>query len=275
MIPKVIHYCWFGENQLSEKTLKCIESWRRYCKDYEIIQWNENNFDIHCNHYVEEAYKHKKWAFVSDYVRLYIVYNEGGIYFDTDVELIKDIDDLRNLEAFFAQETNGMVNTGLGFGAEKGNRIVKLMMDEYEKALFVSAYGELDLLPCPIRNTKALFELGYQKNGKTQTVMNAKIYAADFFCPYDYIRNKLSITCNTYTIHHYIGSWDYSAEIKNKYKIFYLCFGHHIGHFICEAGEKIRNEGLVNAAGFIRYRIRDKLKKVWLSNGKIRCKKKR
>lgn len=274
MIPKVIHYCWFGENQLSERALKCIESWKQYCKDYEIIQWNENNFDIHINHYVEEAYNRKKWAFVSDYARLFVVYNEGGIYFDTDVELIRNIDDLRNFEAFFSQETNRMVNTGLGFGAEKGNKVVKLMMDEYEKALFVSVDGEADLLPCPVRNTKTLFELGYQKSGKTQTVMNAKIFAADFFCPYDYIKNKLDVSCNTYSMHHYEGSWDYPIEIRNKYKLFYWCFGHHIGHFMCEVGEKIKSEGIIKASGFVRYRIKEKVRKAWLSNGKIRSRKK-
>lgn len=274
MIPKVIHYCWFGENNLSKTALKCIDSWKKYCEGYEIIEWNENNFDVHCNQYVEEAYNQKKWAFVSDYARLFIIYNEGGIYFDTDVELIKNIDNLRMSNAFFAQEIDGMVNTGLGFGAEKGNHIVKLMMNEYEKAIFVSDEGELDLLPCPVRNTNILFKLGYKKSGKTQTVMNAKIYAADFFCPYDYMKNKLDITYNTYSIHHYEGSWDYSIEIRDKYRMFYRCFGHHVGHFICEIGEKNRNEGIAKTIKFIQYRVKSKVKKVWLSNEKIRYRKK-
>lgn len=274
MIPKVIHYCWFGEKPLPEYAVKCINSWKKYCEGYEIIEWNENNFDIHCTQYTEEAFNQKRWAFVSDYARLFIIYNEGGIYFDTDVELIKNIDDLRTSQAFFAQEIGGMVATGLGFGAEKGNSIIKLMMDEYVKAIFVLDTGELDLLPCPVRNTKALFELGYQKSGKTQTVMNAIIYAAEYFCPYNYIKNKLDITCNTYSIHHYEGSWDYSAEIRDKYKIFYRCFGYHIGHFLCETGEKIRNEGMTKAVRFVRYRVKSKIKKEWLSNGKIKCRKK-
>ncbi|MCM1122142.1 MAG: glycosyl transferase [Eubacterium sp.] len=275
MIPKVIHYCWFGGNQLPESVLKCIDSWKKLCAGYEIVEWNENNFDIRCNQYVEEAYNKKKWAFVSDYARLSIIYNEGGIYFDTDVELIKNIDDLRSSTAFFAQEVGGMIATGLGFGAEKENRIIKLMMDEYEEATFISDEGELDLLPCPLRNTKVLFELGYRKNGKTQIVMNAKIYAPDFFCPYDYVRNKLNITENTYSIHHYDGSWDYSSEIQNNYKVFYRCFGHHIGHFICEIGEKVKNEGASKAVRFIQYRVKSKIKKAWLSNEKINYKTKR
>lgn len=268
MIPKVIHYCWFGGKPLSEQAIKCIDSWKKYCDEYEIIEWNESNFDIHCNQYVEEAYAQGKWAFVSDYARLFIVYNEGGFYFDTDVELIKCIDELRTYEAFFAQEASGMVNTGLGFAAEKGNFIVKLMLDEYEKIKFVLNSGHLDLLPCPIRNTKTLFELGYQKNRKMQYVMNVPIFSSDFFCPYDYIKEKTLITDNTYSIHHYEGSWDYPPQVREKYKIFYCLLGHHIGHFICEVGELMKNDGFMKTVRFVQYRIMNKIKKVWLSNEK-------
>ena len=270
LIPKVIHYCWFGGNQLSEKALQCIESWKKYCPDYEIIEWNETNFDVNCNQYVREAYNNKKWAFVSDYARLSIIYNEGGFYFDTDVELLKPIEELRGSKAFFAQEIGGMVASGLGFGAEKGNFVVKLMMDEYENEKFILRNGELDLLPCPIRNTKVLFDLGYINNGQTQTIMGAKIFAAEYFCPYDYIKKRTKVTSNTFSVHYYEGSWDYPQEIKDKYKIFYTLFGHHIGHFICETGEKIRNEGLAAAIRFARYRVKNKIQKMRLSNRKSR-----
>ncbi len=274
MIPRVIHYCWFGENHFSEQALKCIRSWKRYCPDYKIIEWNESNFDIHCNQYVEQAYSLKKWAFVSDYARLSVIYNEGGIYLDTDVELLKGLDDLIVSEAFFAQEIGGMVNTGLGFGAEKGNIVVKKMMDEYENVKFILKNDEIDMLPCPIRNTKVLYDFGYRKNGKTQTVKNVTIYAADFFCPFDYIKKRMKLTANTYSIHHYEGTWDYPKEIKDRYKVFYLLGGHHIGHFACETGEKIKNEGMRKAFRFVRYRVKSKIRKVWISNKRFKYEKK-
>ena len=119
MIPKKIHYCWFGGNPLPELAIKCLESWKKYCPDYEIIEWNETNFNLDSCEYVREAYQAKKWAFVSDYARLKVVYDNGGIYLDTDVELIKSLDRLLKNKSFFGTETTGVVATGLGFGAEK------------------------------------------------------------------------------------------------------------------------------------------------------------
>ena len=122
MLPKKIHYCWFGGNELPDLAIKCIESWKKYCPDYEIIEWNETNFDLECCDFVKEAYKAKKWAFVSDYARLKVVYDNGGIYLDTDVELVKSLDILLQEKCYFGEETTGYVATGLGFGAENGNR---------------------------------------------------------------------------------------------------------------------------------------------------------
>lgn len=132
MIPKVIHYCWFGKNGKPELIKKCIASWKEYCPDYEIIEWNESNFDISSIPYVAQAYADKKWAFVSDYVRLYAIYNHGGIYLDTDVILHHRIDDLLQYSCWLASDDVRYINTGLGFGAEKGNVLIESMMNAYK-----------------------------------------------------------------------------------------------------------------------------------------------
>lgn len=123
MIPKKIHYCWFGRKELPEKAKKCIASWKKYCPDFEIIEWNEDNIDVYQNPYTTYTYDNKRFAFLSDYLRLLIVYKEGGIYFDVDVEVVRSIDELLENQAFFGFETKDYINTGLGFGAEAGNAI--------------------------------------------------------------------------------------------------------------------------------------------------------
>lgn len=127
MIPKKIHYCWFGRNPLPELAVRCIESWKKYCPDYEIIEWNEDNYDINKISYVKEAYQARKWAFVTDYVRLDVVNQYGGIYLDTDVELLKSLDPLLKYKSFFGMEEGKFIATGLGFGAEKGTKILVLV----------------------------------------------------------------------------------------------------------------------------------------------------
>ena len=131
MIPKVIHYCWFGNNKKPDLIEKCIESWKKYCPDYEIKEWNEDNFDINSLSYVKQAYMDKKYAFVSDYVRLYAVYTCGGIYLDTDVLLHNRIDELLNYNCWLASDDVRYIPTGLGFGAEKNNKLIKEIMDPY------------------------------------------------------------------------------------------------------------------------------------------------
>ena len=208
MIPKVIHYCWFGGNPLNDMAKKCIESWKKYCPDYEIVEWNESNFDIgtSCD-YVKEAYEAKKWAFVSDYVRLWAIYNYGGIYLDVDVELIKSIDFLRKNKAFFGFEDDNNIATGVGFGAEKDNDVVKELINDYNNIHFKNSDGKFDLTPCPSRNTRIFKKWGFEGNGKKQIVNGNVVYPKDYFCPKDYNTNILNITENTVSIHHFIASW--------------------------------------------------------------------
>lgn len=203
MIPKKIHYCWFGRGEKPKLAQKCIASWKKFCPDYEIIEWNEDNFDMNENAYVRYCYENKKWAFLSDYVRLVVVCREGGIYFDTDVEVIKSFDDLLACGAFFGFETDQYVNTGEGFGAEAGNPIVLQMLKEYDFLLD----GLQGTVGCPHLNTEALLKFGLQQNGQLQRLSNAVVYPADYFNPYDDPTGLLTKTRNTYSIHWYGKSW--------------------------------------------------------------------
>ena len=209
MIPKIIHYCWFGGNSLPDLALKCIDSWKKYCPDYEIICWDETNYTFDKKSiYVQEAYEEKKWAFVSDYARLDIIYNYGGIYLDTDVELIASLDDLLDEECFLGLETSGFIATGLGFGAEKNNIAIKKMLDEYKDIHFRIDKGIFDTIPCPRRNTVPFWSEGLnEKSLKIQYLQSATIYPPEYFCPLDYVTNCINITSNTRSIHHYGSMW--------------------------------------------------------------------
>lgn len=207
MIPKIIHYCWFGGGKMSKLQLKCIESWKKFCPDYEIKEWNEKNYDVRKVPYIEEAYEAEKMAFVSDYARLDIVQEYGGIYLDTDVEIIKEIDHLLEHSCFLAAEKDGVVATGLGFGAEKGHPCIKKMLEQYEGAHFKLGKDVYDTLPCPHRNTEPLKKMGYSDKSEIQVINDAVIYPPEYFCPLSYDTGIMNITEKTLTIHHYNASW--------------------------------------------------------------------
>ena len=206
-IPKVIHYCWFGKGKLSPLAEKCIKSWKKFCPDYEIICWSEDNFDISQNKYARQAYDAGKWAFVSDYVRLKVMYEHGGIYFDTDVELIKPIDDLVRDHGYMGFDDNGLVSTGLGFACEKGNRLVEAILKDYDDIPFVLSDGSYDTTPCPDRNTKTMQKLGLNLEEKNQIFMELLLLPEDYLCPIKYYSGKKKITPNTHSIHHFCASW--------------------------------------------------------------------
>lgn len=211
-IPKVIHYCWFGKNKMPKSARKCIESWKKYCPDYEIVCWNEENFDFSQNQYAREAYEAGKWAFVSDYVRLKVVYDYGGIYMDTDVELIKPIDSFLEYKGYMGFDKSGLVATGLGFGAEKGNEIVGEMLEDYYNIAFVRSDGSYDLTPCPDKNSLVLTKLGMNMKNTDQLFKEVRFLPAEYFSPMDYYTGKKHITQNTYSIHHYAASWTSSVS---------------------------------------------------------------
>ena len=214
MIPKTIHYCWFGRNPKPELAIKCMASWRKYCPDYDIIEWKEDNFDLaSAPIYVRQAYEAKKWAFVTDYVRLQVVYENGGIYLDTDVELLKNLDFLLDCYMFAGFENERTVATGLGFGGEKGCAILKEMMNEYDGISFIKQDGSFDLTPCPKRNTDILLKYGLEQNGRHQTLSGEIcIFPMEYFCPIDFTTGKMHKTRNTVSIHWFSASWHSEAE---------------------------------------------------------------
>lgn len=214
MIPKVIHYCWFGRNPLPKDAVKCIESWKKHLPDYEIKEWNEDNFDIDICSYVRQAYDAKKYAFVSDYARFYILYQYGGIYFDTDVEVIKPLDTIIANGPFMAIEKSPAtenpnessqidVAPGLGLSAEAGDKFLEQLLDFYNSMDF---NPERDGTIVTI--TSALLrKRGFKNLNEIQKVVGYTIYPDDYFCPMDHTTGIISITDNTVAIHHYSASW--------------------------------------------------------------------
>ena len=207
MIPKIIHYCWVGGNPLPELAQKCIASWKRFCPDYEIKEWNEKNYDFTKNRYMADAYKEKKWGFVPDYARFDIIYTYGGIYLDTDVEVIKPLDDLLQCKGILGFESKEHVAAGLIIAGEKGLPIFEEMYKSYDAILFYNADGTVNLTPSPVYNTDVLMKHGLIPNNTLQEVAGITIFPTEFFCPKSIKTRLITTTKNTYTIHHYDGSW--------------------------------------------------------------------
>ena len=224
MIPKIIHYCWFGGNSLPNDAKKCIASWKKFFPGYEIKEWNESNFDVNCCDYVKEAYAAKKWAFVSDYTRFWILYHEGGLYFDTDVEVIKDMSDIIAKGAFMGCETDNKcapglglgANPGLGLGANPGLGLYKEILDYYEKIHFFIEGNTTETVVT--HTSKILKSHGWVGNGEIEQIEGVTIYPPEYFCPMDYKTGKLDITPNTRSIHWYTASWQ-SSYSKAKTKL--------------------------------------------------------
>ena len=226
MIPKTIHYCWFGGNPKPSHVEKCIRSWKRFCPDFEIIEWNENSFNLAATPlYVRQAYEAKKWAFVTDYVRLQVVYDHGGIYLDTDVELIKRIDFLLDYHAFFGFEDGKHVATGLGFGAEKETPILQELMDDYNDLVFLNSDGTANTTSCPRLNTRVFLRHGL-KQDDSYKVLEGDIHVlpTKILCPIDYGTGKKKLYKDTVSIHWFDASWHtleentYIREMKRYWR---------------------------------------------------------
>lgn len=218
MIPKIIHYCWFGRGPLPELAQKCIASWKKYLPGYEIKEWNEDNFDVNIIPYTAEAYKAKKYAFVSDYARFWILYQYGGIYFDTDVEVIRPIDDIVERGNFMGFETDpklqvkadaseASVNPGLGMGVVTDLGIIKKMLDFYEGRHFEFIPGGIGQLTIVHIATEVLLKAGLKQQHGIQQVNDIWIYPAEYFCPINLKTGRIHVKPNTRTIHHYAGTW--------------------------------------------------------------------
>lgn len=220
MIPKVIHYCWFGGRPLPKEAEHCINSWKKFMPNYKIIQWDESNFDVDSIPYTREAYNAKKYAFVSDYARFCIMFHHGGIYFDTDVEVIKPIEDIVANGNFLGVEQQDeksiTINPGLGFGMEKNSLIISDLMKIYQNSNFICEGGTVKAQNIVEITTDYLLKNGLVNTSKVQQCCDCRIYPKDYFCPIDYNTRELKITDNTRTIHHYAESWvPKSTRIKN------------------------------------------------------------
>lgn len=215
MIPLKIHYCWFGRNPLPKSAKKCIASWHKFFPNYEIVEWNEDNFDVNSIPYTQQAYEAKKYAFVSDYARFKILYEQGGLYFDTDVEVIRPMDDIVSRGAFMGFEINpclarpqGAVNPGLGLGATAGIPLYKSVLDYYAGLNFKNADGSYNITDAVVNiTTRELIKVGLQNSEGIQTVAGISIYPSDYFNPFDDLIGKLVTTTNTRTIHWYSKTW--------------------------------------------------------------------
>lgn len=254
MIPKIVHYCWFGGNPLPDDAKKCIASWKKYFPGYEIREWNESNFDIYCNAYVKEAYEAGKWAFVSDYARFAILYKYGGLYFDTDVEVIKSFEDILMIGGFMGQEAGNSASVnltsnksdflelavapGLGIAVAPGLWLYKEILDYYNGLHFIND-GVMDTTTICTHTTEILKKYGYDEYKKAiQKVAGITIYPPEYFCPMDYVTGRLSITKNTRSIHWYTASWQ-SPYSKFKKKLQHL-LGPNITEKIIKAKGKLK-----------------------------------
>ncbi len=207
LIPKVIHYCRFGGGKLPDVLKRYRESWDRLCPDYRIIEWNENNYGVEMYACTRQAYQHKKWGFVSDVARLDILYRHGGIYLDTDVELIRNLDDLLYQPGFVGVEKWGVVNSGGGCGAMPGHSMIGSMLKCRLEVPFERKDGSLNLESSGYYESKPLLDLGFKPDNTVQEVGGMTIYSSDFFHLFDYLSKELSITENTYGVHHFTGTW--------------------------------------------------------------------
>lgn len=218
LIPKVINYCWFSRKPIPEALKRCMNSWHKFCPDYDFICWNEDNYDIEKVPYMKEAYEKEKYSYVTDYARLDILYNHGGFYLDTDVELIKNLDELRYLKAFIGTEKWGSVNTGGLVGAIPFHSVIKKMLDFRKGVHFVLSDGTLNMTTCGYYETTPLIQLGMRPNNTVQDISGMTVFSSDFFHPFDYMSAETTITENTYSIHYFSGGWldEESLEMRKR-----------------------------------------------------------
>lgn len=219
LIPRQIHYCWFGRGEKPKLAVRCLESWKKYCLGYGITEWNEDNFDVDQFAYAREAYAAGKYAFVADVARLYVLYHKGGIYMDTDVEVLKPLDDLLMQHAFSGFESDTLIPTGI-MGAEEGNPWIRDLLESYTTRHFLREDGSLDCTP----NTQSitgisLEQYGLRLNGQKQELKHGVVlYPKDYFCPKDYATGRVVLTENTYAIHYFSASWQRPRE-RMKHRV--------------------------------------------------------
>lgn len=205
-IPKTIHYCWFGGNPLPDLAQKCIASWKKFCPDYEIKEWNESNYDVRKIPYISQAYDAKKYAFVSDYARFDILYEYGGVYLDTDVEILKPFDEIIKYGPFCAIEQPGYIAPGLGMATPAAIPIFREILDSYQADVFINKDGSFNLKTVVTRVSDIFKKYGFSNKAEIQEIAGLRIYPTEYFCPKNYF-GETNLTENTYSIHHFNASW--------------------------------------------------------------------
>lgn len=232
MIPKIIHYCWFGGKPLPRSALECINSWQKFFPNYEVREWNESNYNVRKIPYIAEAYDAGKFAFVSDYARFDILYQYGGVYFDTDVEVIKSFDDILGSGAFMGCETDGgekgiQIAPGLGIAADPGLDIYKNILDYFSTQHFINADGSMNMETVVKKTTKVLLAHGLKNIKGIQKLKKITIYPRDYFNPLQDSTGVLTLTKNTHSIHWYAKSWIApKARLRSKLtRPFHRIFG--------------------------------------------------
>ena len=240
MIPRVIHYCWFGGAPIPEEYRRYIDSWKKYLPDFKIVCHDESNFPLDCD-YVRQAHMSGKWAFVSDYARIKIIYEQGGIYLDTDVELVRPLLPIVERGGFMAIEKkldDVGVNLGLGFGAEAKNPVLYECLCQYTNSQFVDSHGRCDLTTVVTRVTDVLKRHGFVCADRFQRVADITIYPSEFFDPIDCVTGKKRIGADTHAIHHYSASWfDKKTRLKSRVR---RLLGQRITAFIIKHKRKIK-----------------------------------
>lgn len=214
MTPKIIHYCWFGGKPLPWDVKKCIKSWKKYCPDFEIWQWDESNFDVSCHPYVKIAYESKYWAFVSDYARMKIIFDNGGIYLDTDVEIIRNLSDLTSNSFYIGCGQDGYISSGLGFGGERNSHFAMEILSKYDNLNF----DPKNFVTCPAIETQYFKALGWQKSNNIQNLGGAVIYPPEYFDPISVGEKENLLSEKSYSIHHYSSSWQ-GRMVKTRRKV--------------------------------------------------------
>lgn len=215
-IPKIIHYCWFSGNTLPQYLKECISTWREQCPDYEIIRWDESNYDVKKYKYTEGAFNLRKWGYIPDIVRLEVLYEMGGFYFDTDVKIIKNLEDLRYQESFCGRERAGHVNFGGGSGCAPHSKIVKEILDFRKDEPFILKDGRFNAEASGYYETTPLMKIGLEIEDVNQKLDGINVYASEYFSPYNYINGENIQNNNTYSIHYFSGSWLEGGEKLRK-----------------------------------------------------------